>query len=160
MPSFDVVSEVDMHEARNAVDQANKEVSTRFDFKGSGAEFELEGAEIKLKAQVEFQLAQMLDILRDKLARRKIDVSCLDVQEPTMTNQVARQSAIIRQGLDADLARKIVKLIKNAKMKVQCAIQGEKVRISGKKRDDLQQAIALIKDGGFDLPLQYENFRD
>ncbi|MEM7276479.1 MAG: YajQ family cyclic di-GMP-binding protein [Pseudomonadota bacterium] len=160
MPSFDVVSEVDMHEARNAVDQANKEVSTRFDFKGSGAEFELEGAEIKLKAEVEFQLAQMLDILRDKLARRKIDVSCLDIQEPTMTNQVARQSAIIRQGLDADLARKIVKLIKNAKMKVQCAIQGEKVRISGKKRDDLQQAIALIKDGGFDLPLQYENFRD
>ncbi len=102
----------------------------------------------------------MLDILRDKLARRKIDVSCLDIQEPTMTNQVARQSAIIRQGLDADLARKIVKLIKNAKMKVQCAIQGEKVRISGKKRDDLQQAIALIKDGGFDLPMQYENFRD
>lgn len=160
MPSFDVVSEVDMHEARNAVDQANKEVSTRFDFKGTGAQFELEGSEIRLKAEVEFQLAQMLDILRDKLARRKIEVSCLDIQEPTMTNQVARQSAIIRQGLDADLARKIVKLIKNAKMKVQCAIQGDKVRISGKKRDDLQQAIALIKDGGFDLPLQYENFRD
>ncbi len=160
MPSFDVVSEVDMHEARNAIDQSNKEVGTRFDFKGSGAKFELDNAEIKMSAQVEFQLGQMLDILKSKMAKRSIDVACLDVQEATMTNQVARQSIIIRQGLDADLSRKIVKRIKEAKMKVQCAIQGDKVRISGKKRDDLQQAIALLRDANYELPLQYENFRD
>ncbi len=149
-----------MHEARNAVDQANKEVSTRFDFKGTGASFALNDSTIDLTAEVEFQLGQMRDILRDKLIRRGVDVKCLDAAEPVLANQTARQAIVMRQGLDADLARRIVKDIKAAKLKVQSAIQGDKVRISGKKRDDLQRCIALLRDADIDLPLQFENFRD
>ncbi|MEM9173008.1 MAG: YajQ family cyclic di-GMP-binding protein [Pseudomonadota bacterium] len=160
MPSFDVVSEVDQHELTNAVDQANREVSTRFDFKDTGATFTLEGQQIQLKAQVEFQLQQMLDILRAKLAKREIDIACLDVQDPVTSGQEARQTAIVRQGIDTALARKIVKLIKEAKLKVQAAIQGEQVRVTGKKRDDLQTVIALLRKADIDLPLQYQNFRD
>lgn len=160
MPSFDVVSEVDMHEATNAVDQANREVTTRFDFKDTGARFELKESEIHLSAQVDFQLQQMQDILRTKLAKRKIDTACLDAQEIELSGQTAKQKVIVRQGLDAPLAKKIVKLIKESKMKLQASIQGDKVRITGKKRDDLQQAIAFLKDADIDLPLQYENFRD
>ncbi len=160
MPSFDVVSEVDMHEAANAVDQANREVSTRFDFKGTGANYELDGSEIRLLAEVEFQLQQMLDILRGKLAKRGVDIACLDVGEPELAHQKARQTAVIRQGLDAATAKRVVKLVKDAKLKVQTSIQGEKVRISGKKRDDLQRVIALLRDASIELPLQYENFRD
>jgi len=160
MPSFDVVSEVDMHEATNAVDQANREVTTRFDFKDTGARFELRESEIQLSAQVDFQLQQMQDILRTKLAKRKIDTACLDAQEPVMSGQSAKQTIIIRQGLDAALARRIVKLIKESKMKLQSSIQGDKVRVSGKKRDDLQQAITLLGDAEIELPLQFENFRD
>ncbi|MEM8548892.1 MAG: YajQ family cyclic di-GMP-binding protein [Pseudomonadota bacterium] len=160
MPSFDVVSEVDQHELSNAVDQANREVSTRFDFKGTNASFELTEAEIKLSAEVEFQLQQMLDILRAKLAKRQIDIGCLDIGEPVQSGQEARQTIIVRQGIDAALARKIVKLIKEAKLKVQAAVQGEQVRVTGKKRDDLQAAIALLREQELELPLQYQNFRD
>ena len=160
MPSFDVVSEVDMHEVTNAVDQANREVTNRFDFKGSGAKFEQEDGVIRLRAQVEFQLQQMMDILRQKLAKRGIDVACMDVGEVEESGSEARQTVTLRQGIDSTLAKKIVRLVKDSKMKVQAAIQGDKVRISGKKRDDLQAAIALLKDADIDLPLQYENFRD
>jgi hypothetical protein len=160
MPSFDVVSDFDSHEASNAVDQANREVSTRFDFKGTGSKYELEEQVITLTSQTDFQLQQMLDILRQKLAKRGIDIGCMKEEEPELTGSVARQKIILRQGIDTPLARDLVKQIKASKIKVQSAIQGEKVRISGKKRDDLQAVIALLKDSGTDLPLQYENFRD
>ncbi len=160
MPSFDVVSEYDAHEARNAVDQANREVNTRFDFKGTGSRFDFDDSLVTLTSQSDFQLAQMLDILRQKLAKRGIDIGCMDVQEPEITLNEARQKVVLRKGIDSDLARKLVKIIKSSKMKVQAAIQGDKLRISGKKRDDLQAAIALLKDQDVELPLQYENFRD
>lgn len=160
MPSFDVVSEVDMHEVTNAVDQANREVGNRFDFKGTGARFDQEDSVIRLKAQVEFQLQQMMDILRSKLAKRGIDVACMDVAEPELSGSEARQTVTLRQGIDAPLAKKLVRLIKDSRMKVQAAIQGDKIRVSGKKRDDLQAAIALLREADIDLPLQYENFRD
>ncbi|MCI0653933.1 MAG: YajQ family cyclic di-GMP-binding protein [Methylococcaceae bacterium] len=160
MPSFDVVSEVDMHEAANAVDQANREVSTRFDFKGSGAEFDLNGSEIMLRAEVEFQLQQMLDILQTKLTKRGVDIGCMEIEEPRVSGKQAHQKATLRQGLDTTLAKKIVKMIKDSKLKVQASVQGDKVRVSGKKRDDLQQVIALLKDADLELPLQYNNFRD
>jgi uncharacterized protein YajQ (UPF0234 family) len=160
MPSFDVVSEFDAHEARNAVDQANREVNTRFDFKGTGSKFELEDAVIALTTQSDFQLEQMLDIMRQKLAKRGVDIACLKEEEPEITGTGARQKVIMRQGIDAPLARDLIKKIKASKVKVQSAIQGDKLRISGKKRDDLQSIIALLKDSGTDLPLQYENFRD
>ncbi len=160
MPSFDVVSEVDMHEAANAVDQANREVSTRFDFKGTDAEFELAESEIKLTAEADFQLGQMRDILRNKLGKRGVDIGCLDAQTPEIGAKKAVQSIVVRQGLDTDACRQIVKTLKNSKLKVQSAIQGDKVRVSGKKRDDLQQAISIIRESGIDLPLQFQNFRD
>ena len=160
MPSFDVVSDFDAHEAANAVDQANREVNTRFDFKGTGSKFELDDQVIALTSQSEFQLQQMMDILRQKLAKRAVDLGCLDEQEPEITGSAARQNVILRRGIDSDLARKLVKTVKNSKIKVQAAIQGDKLRISGKKRDDLQATIRLLKEADVDLPLQYENFRD
>ncbi len=160
MPSFDVVSEADMHEVTNAVDQANREVSTRFDFKGTNAQFELNEAVITMKAEAEFQLQQMLDILQTKLNRRGVDIACLEMGEPQPSGKQVRQEVTVRQGLDSVLSKKIVKLIKDAKLKVQAAIQGDKVRVSGKKRDDLQQVIAMLKEAKLDLPLQYNNFRD
>lgn len=160
MPSFDVVSDFDAHEAANAVDQANREVTTRFDFKGTGSKYELDNQVIALTSQSEFQLQQMMDILRQKLAKRGVDLGCLDEQEPEITGSAARQNVILRRGIDSDLARKLVKTVKNSKIKVQAAIQGDKLRISGKKRDDLQATIRLLKDTDVDLPLQYENFRD
>ena len=160
MPSFDVVSDFDAHEAANAVDQANREVNTRFDFKGTGSKFELDDQVIALTSQSEFQLQQMMDILRQKLAKRGVDLGCLDEQEPEITGSAARQNVILRRGIDSDLARKLVKTVKNSKIKVQAAIQGDKLRISGKKRDDLQATIRLLKETDVDLPLQYENFRD
>ena len=160
MPSFDVVSEVDMHELSNAVDQANREVTTRFDFKGTGSAFERDGEHITLVSQSEFQLKQMLDILREKMSRRGIDVAALDAQTPDLVGQEARQKIVVRQGIDRDLSRQLVKRIKDTKLKVQSQVQGEQVRISGKKRDDLQQVIAHLKDGDFGLPLQFVNFRD
>ena len=160
MPSFDVVSEFDAHEANNAVDQANREVGTRFDFKGTGSKFELEGNIISLTSQTDFQLKQMLDILHQKLSKRGIDIACLKEEEAEITGNAARQKVVMRQGLDTPLARELVKKIKASKIKVQSSIQGEKLRVSGKKRDDLQAVIALLKDADIDLPLQYENFRD
>ena len=160
MPSFDVVSDFDAHEASNGVDQANREVSTRFDFKGTGSKFELDAQLISLTTQSDFQLKQMLDILRQKLAKRGIDIACLDEQEPDLSGNEARQQVIMRKGIDSDLARKLVKMVKGSKLKVQAAIQGDKLRVSGKKRDDLQSVIALLKDADVELPLQYENFRD
>lgn len=160
MPTFDIVSEYNNHEAGNAIDQANREVSTRFDFKGTNAEFSLKEDIITLKAAQKFQLQQMMDILIQKLSRRGIDVACLNTSEPRMSGQTATQEATLKQGLESDIAKKIVKDIKTSKLKVQSAIQGDKVRISGKKRDDLQQVIALLKEGNYDLPLQFNNFRD
>ena len=160
MPSFDVVSEVDLHEVRNAVDQANREVGTRFDFKGTDSRFKLEGQAIRLEAPAEFQLDQMMDILLPRLAKRGVDVACLDAQKPVTSGQRATQVVNVRTGIGQDLAKKIIRLVKDSKLKVQASIQGEKLRVTGKKRDDLQAVIALLKDAKLELPLQYENFRD
>ena len=160
MPSFDVVSKVDMHELNNAVDQANREIDNRFDFKGVGAKFELGDTTITVSAREEFQLKQMMDILRLRLAKRSIDVACLEEGEPVMSGTTARMTATVRQGIDTPLAKKMVKLIKDQKMKVQTAIQGDQLRVTGKKRDDLQNVISLLKDADLGLPLQYVNFRD
>ena len=160
MPSFDVVSDFDQHEASNAVDQANREVQTRFDFKGTGSKFVLEEQVISLTTESDFQLKQMMDIVRQKLAKRGVDIACLEEQEPEFSGSEARQKVVLRRGIDADRARKLVKDIKAAKLKVQAAIQGDKLRVSGKKRDDLQSVISLLKDTDAGLPLQYENFRD
>ncbi len=160
MPSFDVVSEVDLQEVRNAVDQANREVSTRFDFKGVDARFELNRSEVLLRAQEAFQLDQMVDILRQKLAKRKVDLACMELGRQETALNAARQPVTIRQGIDADTAKRMVKAIKGGKLKVQAQVQGEQVRVTGKKRDDLQQAIALLKGEDYGLPLQFVNFRD
>ena len=160
MPSFDVVSEVEMHELTNAVDQANREVGTRFDFRGSDVSFEQKGNELTLIADGPFQLKQMMDILRNKMVKRKIDTGCLDIGEPQTSNMKSRQTVTVREGLDKETAKKIVKAIKDAKLKVQAAIQGEQVRVTGKKRDDLQAVMAMLKDKDFGLPLQFTNFRD
>jgi uncharacterized protein YajQ (UPF0234 family) len=160
MPSCDVVSELNMHEVVNAVDQANRELEQRYDFKGTGATFELVESTVTVKAQVDFQLKQMLDILKLRVTKRGIDIACMEIKEPEIALNAARQTVILRQGIDADLARKIVKLVKDSKLKVQAAIQGEKVRVSGKQRDDLQGAIALLRKEKLGMPLQYVNFRD
>jgi uncharacterized protein YajQ (UPF0234 family) len=160
MPSFDVVSEVDMQEVTNAVDQANREVRTRFDFKGTDSSFSREDAAITLKSESEFQLKQMLDILQAKLNKRGVDIACLTITEPELVGKEARQVVTVRHGLETDLSRRIVKMIKESKLKVQGAIQGDKVRVTGKKRDDLQKIIASLRDTKFDMPLQYVNFRD
>ena len=160
MPSFDVVSEVDQHEVSNAVDQANREVTTRFDFKGTGSRYELEGGVVTLFTQSDFQLKQMSDIFMSKLSKRGVDVGCLDFASPELAGQEARQRITLRQGIDRDLARRIVKRIKDGKLKVQAAVQGEQVRVTGKKRDDLQSVIADLKGADMGLPLQFTNFRD
>ncbi len=161
MPSFDIVSEVDMHEVNNALDQANREVGTRFDFKGVDAAFTLgEASDISVSAEVDFQVKQMLEILRAKLVKRGVDTKSLQEGEVQTVGQKAIMNVKIQQGIDSDLARKIVKMVKATKLKVQTAIQGEKLRVTGKKRDDLQQVIELLKDAKLDFPLQYNNFRD
>ena len=160
MPSFDVVSEIDQHELTNAIDQANREINNRFDFKGTNSKIDMDNNNLTIISASEFQIKQINDILENKLTKRKIDIRCLSYGEITENNNEAKQIIDIRQGIDKDLARHIVKLIKNSKMKIQAAIQGEQVRISGKKRDDLQQAITLLKNEKVDVPLQYVNFRD
>jgi uncharacterized protein YajQ (UPF0234 family) len=160
MPSFDVVSDFDAHEASNAVDQANREVTTRFDFKGTGSKYQLDGQVIQMTSQSDFQLGQMLDVLQQKAAKRGIDVRCLREEEVEIAGKEARQKVVLRKGIDTPLARELVKKIKSMKIKVQSAIQGEKLRVSGSKRDDLQKVIAMLKAEDIDLPLQYENFRD
>lgn len=160
MPSFDIVSELNPHEVANALDQANREVSTRFDFKGTNAKFELKDLVVTLSAPADFQLKQMMDILKLKLTKRGIDIVCMKVDEPVVTGQTAKQTATLRQGIDTELGKKIQRLIKDSKLKVQAAIQDKQVRVTGKSRDELQQAIALIRGGKLDLPLQFTNFRD
>lgn len=160
MPSFDVVSEIDMHEITNAVDQANREVTTRFDFKGSGAKFELSDKVVTLHGEADFQLKQMMDILRSKISKRGVDLDCMEPGKVEHAGKQVRQDVTMREGIDQALAKKIVKLIKDSKLKVQAQIQGEQVRVNGKKRDDLQAVIALLKDARLDMPLQFTNFRD
>jgi len=160
MPSFDVVSEIDTHELTNAVDQAVRELTQRFDFKGTDSRFELEETTVTMIAPAEFQLKQMLEILKLRVAKRGIDIACLEVKDPTVNLARATQAVILRQGIDAETGKKVARLLKDAKLKVQAQIQGDKVRVTGKKRDDLQDAIALLRKGEFDVPLQFNNFRD
>jgi uncharacterized protein YajQ (UPF0234 family) len=160
MPSFDIVSEVDMHEVTNAVDQTNREIGNRFDFKGTGAKVEQTDATIALKGENDFQIDQMLDILHKKMAKRDIDIAALEAGQIETSGNKATLPITVRQGIDQDTARKIIKLIKETRIKVQTSIQGEKVRVSGKKRDDLQAVISMLRDVSIDLPLQYINFRD
>jgi cyclic-di-GMP-binding protein len=161
MPSFDIVSEVDMHEVNNAIDQANREVGTRFDFKGIDAKFEVtEQSDILVAAEVDFQVRQMLEILRGKLVKRGVDIKSLVEGEVETTLQKATMNVKIQQGIESEIARKIVKMVKATKIKVQTAIQGEKLRVSGKKRDDLQKVMSMLKDASLGIPLQYDNFRD
>jgi uncharacterized protein YajQ (UPF0234 family) len=160
MPSFDIVSKVDLVELGNAVDIANREVETRFDFKGTGAKFEFANDKITLTAPSDFQLKQMQDILQNKIAKRAVDIKAIVYQEPEITLNKATLVADVKQGIDQTDAKKIVKMIKDSKLKVQASIQGDQVRVSGKKRDDLQSVISLLKNAKLQLPLQYENFRD
>jgi len=160
MPSFDIVSEVDQHELKNAVDQANREVSTRFDFKGTECSFELKEQEILLKAEGEFQLKQMRDVLRAKMVKRSIDTGALDIQSPEGSLQNTRQKILLKEGLDGDAGRKVTKLIKTGKFKVQTQIQGNQVRVTGKKRDDLQKVMAMLREEDIGIPVQFTNFRD
>lgn len=160
MPSFDVISEVDKHELTNAVDQANRELTTRFDFKGTDAKFELDKSVITQSASSEFQLQQMLDILRGRLAARKIDLRALDIAEPEVNLGGARQKITVKQGIEQPAAKKLIAALKEAKLKVEAQINGEKLRVSGKKRDDLQLAMALLRKTDVELPLQFDNFRD
>jgi cyclic-di-GMP-binding protein len=160
MPSFDIVSELNPHEVANALDQANREVGTRFDFKGTGAKFELAELVITLSAPADFQLKQMMDILKLKLTKRGIDIVCMKVDEPVITGQTAKQIVTLRQGIDTELGKKLQRLIKDSKLKVQAAIQDKQVRVTGKSRDDLQSAIALIRGSKLELPMQFTNFRD
>ena len=160
MPSFDIVSEVDTHELTNAVDQANRELGNRFDFKGVDAKFEREENVITQSAPSDFQLKQMEDILRARLIARQIDVKCLEFGSIESNLAGARQKITVKQGIERDLAKKIQSTMKDAKLKVDSQINGDKLRVNGKKRDDLQAAIALLRSTEFDLPLQFENFRD
>ena len=160
MPSFDVVSEVNHHELANAVDQANREVSTRFDFKGTGSNFELSDQLITMNTESEFQLQQMFDMLCTRMVKRGVDIACLDKGDPVIQAKTATQVITVREGIESADARKMVKMIKDRKMKVQAAIQGDQLRVTGKKRDDLQTVITLLKEEKFGLPLQFKDFRD
>ena len=160
MPSFDVVSEVDSHELTNAVDQANRELDNRFDFKGVDAKFELVDEVISQSAPSEFQLKQMSDILRARLIARGIDARCLEFADIETNVAGARQKITVQQGIERELAKKLQATLKEAKLKVDTQINGDKLRVNGKKRDDLQAAIALLKGGEFERPLQFDNFRD
>ncbi|GHA79792.1 YajQ family cyclic di-GMP-binding protein [Cognatilysobacter bugurensis] len=160
MPSFDIVSEVDTHELTNAVDQANRELGTRFDFKGVDATFELDESTIKQSAPSDFQLKQMTDILRARLIARGIDARCLEFGDVETNLAGARQTVTVQQGIERELAKKIQAAMKDAKLKVDSQINGDKLRVNGKKRDDLQAAIALLRVMEFERPLQFENFRD
>lgn len=160
MPSFDVVSEVDKHVLTNAVDQANRLITNRYDFKGVDAKFDRNDYEVTLTADAEFQLEQMLDVLKSSLHKNNIDIACLDIKDVKSSGKQVKQEVIVRTGLETELAKKIVRLIKDGKLKVQAAIQGDQVRVTGKKRDDLQECIALLRAADIEMPLQYTNFRD
>jgi uncharacterized protein YajQ (UPF0234 family) len=160
MPSFDIVSEVDKHELTNAIDQAQRELGNRFDFRNVDAKFVLDDKTVAMNAPSEFQLQQMRDILNARLIARGIDARCLDPGEVETNVAGARQKIVIKQGIEQKVAKKIVAAIKEAKLKVEAQINGEKLRVTGKKRDDLQLAIALLRKSEFELPLQFDNFRD
>jgi cyclic-di-GMP-binding protein len=160
MPSFDAVSELNAHEVANAVDQASRELAQRFDFKDTGARFELKDLTVTLRAQVEFQLQQMLEILKLRLAKRGIDLQCLEIKEPQTTLAAAHQEVVLRHGIDQETGRKLMRLVKDSKLKVQASLQGDKVRVSGRQRDDLQAAITLLRGAKLGVPLQFNNFRD
>jgi hypothetical protein len=161
MPSFDIVSEVDKQEVKNAVEQANKEVSTRFDFKGTDARVEQTDYVLTVYADNEFQLDQAQEVLNNKLIKRGVDIKCLDVGKvEKITGNKVKRSVTVKTGVEIELAKKIVKEIKDSKLKVQASIQGETVRVTGAKRDLLQDAIALVRKQIADFPLQFQNFRD
>ena len=160
MPSFDIVSEVDLHQLTNAVDQAGRIVANRFDFKGVDASFEREERTVVITAEADFQVAQMEDMLRSALIKCEIDPGAMDCGEPQTSGKLVKETVVLRHGLDSAQCKAIVKRIKDEKMKVQAQIQGEQVRVTGKKRDDLQQVIALLRDQDFGAPLQFTNFRD
>ncbi len=160
MPSFDIVSEVDMHELTNAVDNANRAISQRFDFKGTETNVQQSKEEITLTSESEFQVQQVLDIMQKELLRRKVDIKSLEEGKLIPNGKLMQQKLIIRQGIDKENTKKIVKLIKQKKLKVQASIQAEQVRVTGKKRDDLQAVMALLKEQDLSVALQYTNFRD
>ncbi len=161
MPSFDVVSELDKHEVTNAVDNAMKELDRRYDLKGKGSfEFSDKALTVTLTAEADFQLEQLLDILRLSLTKRKIDIQCMEVKDAYASGKQVKQEVQLREGIDQALAKKIVARIKESKVKVQAAIQGEQVRVTGKKRDDLQETMALLRSANLEMPLQFNNFRD
>lgn len=160
MPQFDIVSEVDLVEVRHATENANRELATRFDFRGVEASFEFQKEIVKLKAEAEPQLRQMATMLRGSLARHNVDAQAMQTKDVQYSGKTCSQEAHFQQGVDAATAKKIVKLIKDSKLKVQASIQGEKIRVQGKKRDDLQQVMALVRGAELGLPFQFENFRD
>ncbi len=160
MPSFDIVSEVDLHELTNAVDQANRVVANRFDFKGVEARYEREERQVTIVAEQEFQTQQMLDILQSAVHKCGIDILSMDVGRPEQSGKQCKLKVLFKHGIDTEISKKIVKAIKGEKFKVQAQIQGEQLRVTGKKRDDLQSVIAFIKSGEYGVPLQFDNFRD
>lgn len=160
MPSFDIVSEINKVEVSNAVDNANRELATRFDFRGVEASFELVAETVEMIGEGEFQLKQMMDVLRNACVKRGVDTASIDMQNIDRSGKLHKQKIVFQEGIDQATARKIVKLIKDAKMKVQTAIQGDKLRVTGKKRDDLQQVMQLVKGADLGQPFQFENFRD
>ena len=160
MPSFDIVSEVDTHELSNAIDQANREIGNRFDFKGSNAKITLKESVVTLEAEVEFQIKQIYDVVTQKMAKRGIDLECVSKGKLVEANKRATQDITINQGISSDIGKKISKLVKESKIKVQSQIQGEKVRVTGKKRDDLQQVMQMLREQSLGVPLQFDNFRD
>ena len=160
MASFDIKSELDHHELTNAVDQANRVLQNRFDFKGTGAQFSVGEKQINLSANEEFQLHQMSPVLNESLAKRGIDLKSLKPQDIEVSGGTAQQNIDLQEGIDKELAKKITALVKQSKSKTQASIQGDSVRITGKKRDELQAIIQLVKDQNYDIPLQFVNFRD
>lgn len=160
MPSFDIVSEIDMVEVKNAVDNANRELATRFDFRGVEASFTFADDAVHVAAEADFQIQQMVDIFRSNCVKRKVDTSAMDRQDVVRSGKSAKQTILFKQGIEQPVAKKLVKLIKDAKLKVQTSIQGDQLRVTGKKRDDLQSVIALIKDSDLGQPFQFNNFRD
>ena len=160
MPSFDIVSEVDLHQLTNAVDQAGRIIGNRFDYKGVEASFEREERTVRITAEAEFQVTQMEDMLRSALIKCDIDPAAMDCSEPEISGKLVKSSVVLRHGLDSAQCKSIVKKVKEAKLKVQAQIQGEQVRVTGKKRDDLQQVMALLREEDIGSPLQFNNFRD
>jgi uncharacterized protein YajQ (UPF0234 family) len=160
MPSFDIVSEIDKVEVANAVENAKRELATRFDFRGVEASFEYNDGVVKVKAEGDFQIQQMIDILRNNCVKRGVDTASLELKDSDHTNKTYTQNVIFKEGIEQAVAKKIVKLVKDAKIKVQTAIQGEQLRVTGKKRDDLQQVMALVRESNLGQPFQFTNFRD